>query len=216
MSSQLGSALRDVTSPAPVASAPSSALAGSTGATSFASAPPVPATANVATAGDAAAARTRWLDHLTVGAIVLVVVLVSIPRLRAFALRQNELDAVRMLRSLAAHPAPIGFDPAEHDLAALVAQDVGLKRRLEDLEFVDGGRLRRHGYLFDMARSASGEPMLRAWPWTHGQTGRGAFVWSPQRGLLGHPNTDGRYAGPEAPPDPAEVDVTWLRMPRGS
>lgn len=161
-----------------------------------------------------AARTTRWLDYLTVGAIALVVMLVSIPRLRAFALRENELDAMRMLRALATHPAPTGVDPSRMDLAAVVAHDAALKRRLEDLEFVDGGRLRRHGYLFDRAVGPSGEPMLRAWPWAHGQTGRGAFVWTPQRGLLGCANEDGRFSGDGGAPEAGDVDKTWLALPR--
>jgi hypothetical protein len=152
------------------------------------------------------------VDILTIGAIALVVVLVSIPRLRAFAVRANELDAVHMLRSLSAHPAPAGRASAEWDLAAIVGSDAALKRRLEDLECLDDGRLRRHGYLFDMTLLRPGEPMLRAWPWQQGQTGCSAFVWTPQRGLLGVSNTDGRFSGPDHPPEAGDVGADWLRI----
>lgn len=162
------------------------------------------------------------LDKLTVIAVLVVVVLVSIPRLRGFALRENELDAMRMLRALAAQPAPANGERLHagqskssnggRALAALVAQDTGLCRRLEDLEFLAGGHLRRHGYLFDLSSEKPGEPMLRAWPWDHGTTGRGAFVWTPQRGLLGYANTDGRFSGLDGAPSPSEVDGTWLSI----
>jgi hypothetical protein len=174
--------------------------------------PPAPATA-AATAG----ARARSLplvDYLTIGAILMVVVLVSIPRLRGFALRANELDAMHMLQALSAQPAPTGHEAMGDDLALLVLRDAGLRRRLEDLECLDDGRLRRHGYLFDMTMLRPGEPMLRAWPWTHGQTGRGAFVWTPQRGLLGFANTDGRFSGSDHPPLSEDIGPAWVHIPR--
>jgi hypothetical protein len=161
----------------------------------------------------AAARRLPFVDALTILAIGVVVVVVSIPRLRGFALRANELDAMHMLRALAAQPAPAGREQAGDDLSLLVAGDSAFRRRLEDIECLDDGRLRRHGYLFDMTMLRPGEPMLRAWPWNHGQTGRGAFVWTPQRGLLRADNADGRFSGPDRPPTPADVGATWRRIP---
>jgi len=167
-----------------------------------------------------------WIDRLTLGAIGLVVVVVTLPVLRGFGLRENERDATRMLRVLASEPmsSPItssrggdvviagGVQPT---LSLLAAHDRGIQRRLEDLETLPDGRLRRHGYLFDVVAAGPGEPMLRAWPWEHGQTGRGAFVWTPRRGLLGFPNSDGRFSGPSAAPTAAEVLAGgWVRMPR--
>ena len=159
-----------------------------------------------------AVVSSRLLDRATIVAIVLVVVLVSIPTLRAFALRENEIDAMRTLRLLAAQPAPAGVPAERCDLAWLVAHDASLRRRLEDLEFVEGGLLRRHGYLFDLTRLQPGEPMLRAWPWSHGTTGRGAYVWTPQRGLLGFPNREGVFAGPNGAPEADDIDATWLTI----
>lgn len=157
-------------------------------------------------------AGTRLLDYVTIAAIVLVVVLVSIPMLRAFALRENELDAMRTLRLLAAHPRPAGVPAERFDLAYLVAHDASLRRRLEDVEFQEGGLVRRHGYLFDITRLQPGEPMLRAWPWSHGTTGLGVFVWTPQRGLLGFSNPDGVFAGPNGAPEPDDIDGAWLSI----
>jgi hypothetical protein len=174
--------------------------------------------ASAAIASDRSSARTaaRRLplsDYLTILSIVAVVVVVTIPRLRGFAVRENEKDAIHMLRALATQPAPAGREQAGNDLAQLVAHDSGLRRRLEDIECLGDGTLRRHGYLFDMTMLRPGEPMLRAWPWTHGQTGRGAFVWTPQRGLLWNANSEGRFSGPGGPPAPAEIGAQWARVP---
>jgi hypothetical protein len=178
------------------------------------------------------AARARglsWIDRLTLGAIGLVVVVVTLPVLRGFGLRENENDAMRMLRVLAAEPlAPESALPAygavarasawggaQAPLSHLAAQDRGIQRRLEDLETLPDGRLRRHGYLFDVVAAGPGEPMLRAWPWEHGQTGRSAFVWTPRHGILGFRNTDGRFSGPDAAPTAADVRAGgWVSMPR--
>ena len=173
----------------------------------------VTAAPGAATASSKAAARSLpLLDKLTIFAIAAVVALVSVQRLRAFGLRENELDAMRMLRTLSSLSAPTGADAKHSNLAALVAHDSSLDRRLEDLERMPDGRLRRHGYLFDVTVLRPGEPMLRAWPWNYGQTGRGAFVWTPQRGLLGFDNGDGRFSGPEAPPASGDIGPEWLRM----
>lgn len=175
---------------------------------------PGPAQAAAAPAHGVRSRSVPLVDWLTIAAIALVVVLVSIPRLRGFALRANELDAMHMLHALSAQPAPPGRASHTEDLALLVSRDPALRRKLEDLECLDDGRLRRHGYLFDMTMLRPGEPMLRAWPWNHGQTGRSAFVWTPQRGLLGIANADGRFSGPEHPPRPEDVGADWLRIPR--
>jgi|GEM_PF-743455 len=159
-----------------------------------------------------------WTDRLTLAAIGVVVVVVTLPVLRGFGLRENELDAVRMLRALAALPAPSSEHAASNRpsaLADLASSDLILRKRLEDLEALPDGRLRRHGYLFDWLLLAPGEPMLRAWPWEHARTGRGAFVWTPSRGLLGHRNVDGRFSGAGFAPEPEDVEIGgWVAMPR--
>lgn len=196
-----------------LASAQSAGMLSSVAATT-ANMPSTTATsASAAQTSTRAAARTLpLLDKLTIFAIAVVVALVTVQRLRALGLRENELDAMRMLRTLSSLSAPTGADAKHSGLAALVAHDSSLDRRLEDLERMSDGRLRRHGYLFDVTVLRPGEPMLRAWPWNHGQTGRGAFVWTPQRGLLGFDNADGRFSGPDAPPTSADIGPEWLRM----
>lgn len=174
--------------------------------------------------GRTAAANVRslsWIDRLTLAAIGVVVVVVTLPVLRGFGLRENERDALRMLRVLAAEPAR-GLEAsavpgtAQASLAALAATDRVLQKRLEDLEMLPDGRLRRHGYLFDVSTLGPGEPMLRAWPWEHAQTGRGAFVWTPRRGILGYGNSEGRFSGPDGAPEAADVLAGdgWVAMPR--
>jgi hypothetical protein len=213
-----GSAMSKTSTPSgthPDSAGISAAFAGASAVMSSASASVAGAAAEhgaARTSSKAAARGLPLLDKLTIFAIAAVVALVSIQRLRAFGLRENELDAMRMLRTLSSLSAPTGADAKKSDLAALVAHDSSLARRLEDLERMPDGRLRRHGYLFDVTLLRPGEPMLRAWPWNYGQTGRGAFVWTPQRGLLGFDNGDGRFSGSEAPPAPGDIGPEWLRM----
>ncbi|MBL8863413.1 MAG: hypothetical protein JNK02_15585 [Planctomycetes bacterium] len=179
---------------------------------------PGPAAAVAAPRSASASRSLSWVDRLTLGAIGLVVVLVTLPVLRRFGLRENERDAVRTLRVLSAEPGSrASRDPRERPfaLADLALANDTLRRRLEDLEPLSDGRLRRHGYLFDVTRLPSGEPLLVAWPWEHGHTGSGAFAWTPARGLLGHANRDGRFGGPEAPPLGEDLDDDdWVPLRR--
>lgn len=183
-----------------------------------------PATSPTTSNGAFSEARTRaqashglsWADRATLAVIALVVVLVSMPRLRRFALRENEADAVRMLRLLAAEMQALEPLSRELDLGALVAQDVRLRERLEDVEVLEGGALRRHGYLFDVAKSAAGERFLRAWPWEHDHTGIGAFLLIRNGDVLGNSNREGRFSGAEHPPlsSASVASGGWVAMPR--
>lgn len=168
--------------------------------------------------GQGAAVVRRGLtavDYLSLCAIGIVVVLVSLPRLRAFALRENERDALRMLRVLGADASTHGAVLRAGGLGALLAVNDGHRVRLEDLELVDHGRLRRHGYLFDAAELAPGRWVLRAWPWEHGRTGVGAFQLVPGSEVQGYANPGGGFSGPNRPP-PALADpraAGWVAMP---
>lgn len=150
----------------------------------------------------ASTTRSRWPDRIALAAIAVVVALVSLPRLRQFALRENESDAIRLVRVLAAggdQPLDERFRPGS-----------ALARRVGDVELLAGGVLRRHGYLFDCVRTQGGAPMVRAWPWTHQHTGLGAFVWTPERGLVAHANADGRFSGIESPPSLESGARGWI------
>lgn len=163
--------------------------------------------------------RVPSADRLTIAALLLVVGVVSIPLLRTHALRQNELDALRSLAQLAVPLdalARAGRAPAT--VGHLLELEPDLARRLIDAELLEGGQLlRRHGYLFDLAPplpgTASSGPVLRAWPWSHGRTGLGAFVQAPHGELLGHPNREGLWTGPNPPPRPGDTaSDAWRRL----
>ena len=157
------------------------------------------------------------IDYLTLFLIGLVVVLVSLPRLRRFALRENELDAIALLQDLGADMAEFGQGLPAGGIAGLLAANPRHENRFEDLEVLPDGALRRHGYLFDAQETHPGQWVLRGWPWEHGHTGLGAFVYSPALGLLGNENASGACDGPNRPPDPPErsgSDSTWRALQR--
>lgn len=169
---------------------------------------------------DAAPRRARRspVDVAVLVLIGVVVVLVSLPRLRRFALDENESDAIRALRVL-------GDDALAHEelfgagrLAALVDAVPGRRRHLEDLETLPGGRLRRHGYVFDWIEGEDGGTAIVAWPWEHGRTGVAVFAVVPGGPVLGLANADGRYGGPRRPPPPhaarasADDSLAWTPL----
>jgi len=154
-------------------------------------------------------ARTRsglsLIDYLTLFLIGLVVVLVSLPRLRRFALRENELDAIALLEDLGHDMAEFGEGLPASGIVALLAANPRHEDRFEDLEVLPGGLLRRHGYLFDAQERTPGTWVLRAWPWGYGHTGLGSFVFSAGEGLIGNENGAGLCDGPGRAPDPDEA-----------
>lgn len=168
-------------------------------------------------------------DYVTLSAIGVVVLLVSLPKLRAFALRENELDAVTTLRVLQVDATQRSSVMRAGGLGALLASNDTHRVRLDDVELLPEGRLRRHGYLFDAVEAAPRRWVLRAWPWEHAHTGLGAFeaavVETSRReaegettGLvLGHANPDGAFSGPGSAPPALLVppDASWVAMPGG-
>jgi len=155
------------------------------------------------------------VDAATLLLIGVVVVLVSLPRLRRFAIRENETDAVSMLRVLAADALASGEAIAAGELSGLLAASSEHRVRLEDVEVLEDGRLRRHGYVFEAVRGTDGRPVLLAWPWEHGRTGLGAFAVEPGGPVLGLTNEDGRISGPENPPPlpPRGPRAPWRAVP---
>jgi len=152
----------------------------------------------------------RAADAATLAAVAGVVLLVSLPRLRDFALRENESDArqlVRRLVQLVEDPAAADGTPTAGELLRARPR---LARELNDLEVLEGGRtLRRHGYLFEVVPAAGGSPAaVRAWPWKHGRTGRRAYLAVPGEGLYAHQNPEGRWTGERRPP-PLPTEPTW-------
>jgi hypothetical protein len=151
----------------------------------------------------------RAVDALTLAAVALVVLLVSLPRLRDLALRENEADAAWLARRL----AELSTEDAPATLGELFVEEGSLRRLAEDAELLEEGRLlRRHGYLFELLPPP--RRAVRAWPWEAGRTGRVALVWTPALGLVGHPNADGRWSGERPPAPEAAVDGGWRRVRR--
>lgn len=165
-----------------------------------------------------AARLRRFLEGpwLLLGAVGLVVVLVSLPLLQDLAVKENELDAIRTMdllgREVFAAEAPAAT------LGGVVQGNELLLERLPDTRLLKEGRLLfRHGYLFELLRSESGARVLRAWPFHHGRTGLGAF-WSTTEGkLFGHPNSRAAWSGVASPPTSLPAKPTaapdWRRVP---
>lgn len=148
-----------------------------------------------------------WGRYLTLVAIAAVVVVISLPRLREFALRENESDARALLSRLA---ATLEVHAAETPRAVeeLVRADGGLAQWTTDGEYLEDGRLlRRHGYLFDVTFGADHRWAVRAWPWRAGRTGTRAFVDVAGAALVVHPNDGARYSGLRGAPNVGELDA---------
>ena len=144
--------------------------------------------------------KLRITDAVTLVAVVTVVLLVSLPRLRHFALRENESDArqvVRALAELVTHPVQAAERP---DVGQLIRSDPLLEQQWRDIDYLAEGTLaRRHGYLFEVVHTESGAA-VRAWPWQHGRTGLCSYVWRPATGVLVHDDPTGSCSGDDRPP----------------
>jgi hypothetical protein len=144
--------------------------------------------------------RLRTLDAVTLCAIAAVVLLVSLPRLREFALRENQSDAQVLVARLGEQLEAREDGARADDVASLIEETHALSRQLEDAHFLEGGRLlERHGYLFELRRDG-GLTAVRAWPSKYRQTGLAAFCWTVGSGLSIDANESGRWSGRESPP----------------
>jgi hypothetical protein len=153
----------------------------------------------------------RLSSAATLVAVGVVVLVVSLPRLREFALRENEQDARLVVERLAALlENEVQAGERATNVEALVLKSPGYPRQFEDAEFLEGGTLmRRHGYLFEIGGAADTVP-VRAWPWQHRRTGFSAYAWTSERRLVGNANADGSFSGPGgAPSGPASG---WLDL----
>jgi hypothetical protein len=155
------------------------------------------------------AAKRRGFDPVSLATLIaigVVVLLVSLPSLRGFAQRQNETDAVRLVRILGRAVESAERPPAS--IREVFEGDPELRRRFRDLEYLeDTDQLRCHGYLFDVSRGVA-----RAWPWDHGRTGFACFV-AAEEGLVGHANDASRWSGRDRPPlGPWTPSAGWRPM----
>lgn len=153
-----------------------------------------------AVAADAASARParRFAHFLTLFAVGLVVVLVSLPQLRDFALRENQGDARALVRRLSRELKT----SSAANVQALLQGAPDLPRLATDTETLAGGAvLRRHGYLFDVATLPGGGRAVRAWPWSFRSTGIEVYAGVAGGTVYEHDNRDGRWSGPAAAPE---------------
>lgn len=154
----------------------------------------------------------RVLDALTLCAIAAVVLLVSLPRLREFALRENQSDAEKLVKRLGGlcDARELASGARLASISELVAASKDLARQLDDVELLDAGRtLRRHGYLFELAH-VDGRAVIHAWPWRYGQTGFAVYGWIQGVGAFVDANARGACSGPANPPLLALVDTGEL------
>ena len=155
----------------------------------------------------------RLADVGVLVAVGLVVLLVSLPRLREFALRENETDAASLVARLGRLCASSVRAAERGDVRDLIASDLTLERQLDDAEFLeDGALLRRHGYLFeilDRDSAGSAGARVRAWPWQCRKTGTAAFAWTDAQVLVGHSNSDGAFSGLAARPVVTDQAAGW-------
>lgn len=153
--------------------------------------------------------RLRAADILTLAAVAVVVLLVSLPRLRDLALRENESDALWLTQQL----AELAGARESQSVQDLLEGAPDVRRQIDDAEFLAGGRLlRRHGYAFEVLPRSGPEPTttaVRAWPWQAGRTGATAFVWTSSRGLVVHANREGRWSGERPPLPETDASAGW-------
>lgn len=121
-------------------------------------------------------------------AVIVVVCLVSLPRLEDYVRRTNGSDARLALVVLAGICFPDGAQPAsaaEGGLGSLWLGDEGLRHRLEDARLVEGTQdLLFHGYFYRLEQDAEGRAQLIAWPRKVGRTGTATFLWRPGVGVV--------------------------------
>lgn len=162
---------------------------------------------------------------LIVGAIALLVVLVSLPRFRAHVLRANRLDATTTLDVLGAvifadeWQSAIEPGAAPLHLPGVIEADERLSHRFPDARraLAADGRveLLHHGYLFDTGHVMDGafrRPALVAWPAEFGKSGDAAYARTRDGAVWGHQN-GGLWSGTaDALMDADLSDEGWRRL----
>ena len=143
----------------------------------------------------------RWSTGI-IAAIILLVCMVSLPRLQSYVQANNEEDAARSLRVLGRAGSP-GDAP---DLATWIAGNRSLRHRFLDARILEeSGLLMQHGYLFSMYRSEGNATRFVAWPRSTPRTGQAAFALGESGVVQRHANTGGRWSGPGAGPEDSEI-----------
>ena len=150
-------------------------------------------------------AGVRLADALLIAAILGLVMLVSLPRIEAYARASNERDAVLATALLGDRLGSEDGSAVQggQDLPSLVAGDWHLSHRLRDARRIpDTSLLLYHGYHYSLD-VRSGE--ILAWPRRAGGTGQTVYRWTRQAGLQRMANQAGQWTGTEVPPGTGEA-----------
>ena len=167
--------------------------------------------------------------------VVFVLVLVSLPRLRAFVLVENAQDARITVRLLAEEYAALETMEAEPRIATLFEKSSNLRHILSDAESLEGGRLlRRHGYLFAFVprvlierdeeseereavrlleanvQRAEEPHWILGWPW--GEETTALYLANPGGGLYSLQHTHSSWSGPGLDPLALPPLRIWERL----
>jgi hypothetical protein len=162
-------------------------------------------------------------------AVVAVLVFVSLPRLRGFAVSENEADARDTARLLARE---LSVDAGRSVAIGQLAGPDRISRALTDAELLaEGTLLRRHGYLFavvplgvstaspprrGVVQAAGGAVPARAvlaWPWRCGRTGSSSLLATPDGRVFRHPNSSALWNGPRTTPARLTSWEGWRELP---
>lgn len=164
---------------------------------------------------------------LSLLAVIAVLIVVSVPRLRDLAQAENEADALGTTQLLATGLRTLEVQAKRQPALRELLRRPELAGVLGDAEILAHGRLlRRRGYLFEITRlrptlslpSASlsllsgqtgflkEQLAVRAWPWAHGATGESSFLVTSAGKILSHPNSGPHWQGVES----AGVDLEQL------
>ncbi len=153
--------------------------------------------------------RLQALDLAILIGVVAVVVIVSLPRLTAFARRENEADAQRLVRRMAQlfEDDALLASPPRDTRELFERLPKAARRQFEDQTVIDDGRLLlRHGYYFEFVRlpgfagDTRGVMALRAWPERRSSAGEPAFYGFSSTAVLRHTGLDPAPGGLDGAP----------------
>lgn len=157
------------------------------------------ANAPASEAAGQAVAEVRGLPSgVLIGAIALLVVLVSLPRFRAHVLSSNREDAQLALVILAPvvfeqqWPEKLRVTDDAPDLSHVVDLTPALAHRFPDARSLEASSgLLHHGYRIDTGFVHDGplhRPALVAWPDDYGRSGDAAYAITADGTVYAHPN----------------------------
>lgn len=147
--------------------------------------------------------------NLALGAVAVLLFLVSVPRVHQLALQDNQRDAQSAVRALAKAAFPLS---AEEGMSSYELS-LALSERLRDVRYhEESGLIQRHGYLFEVSSRSQGGDLVRAWPVVHGETGVMAYMMSQESPLQTHRNSDAAWSG-RSVTRPTGDEPGWFATP---